>query len=277
MDSNREGDGFREKGSNHANSHVKDAENGDYQPSRPWRPNFLQTRGRGETLHHQSSTPNKQNQMFSHGRGRGENSQPFFSVGRGRSNSGTNIVNNSTANHHIIGDSSEMTVGELEDPSLLKYSRINLLDVYRSVDLVNYKKPFDGSIEVPSLTQREQVEPLAFSSPTPEESVKLIASFNLLLPFYFLQINYIKFFSFIQAIIKGIANGDITSSGPHSFKEVSVGRSLPDNVLSGASGSIKSSTKRLFLYHFTFLHHFTLFLGLIVNILHYLPFFCRIC
>nr|DAD21706.1 TPA_asm: hypothetical protein HUJ06_023169 [Nelumbo nucifera] len=197
MDSNRDGDAPRDKGFSHLTNHGKEDREGDYY--RSWRSNASQGRGKVDS-NHQTLTPSKQSPTFGYIRGRGENSSSTFSVGRGRVSSAGSPVNSISYSHSLgsVSDKSESMHG---DTSFLRYSRNKMLDLYRMIDVRSYRKPLDGFIEVPSLTQLEPLEPLAFSAPTPEELV----------------------------ILKGIDKGDIVTSGTASApKDGSVGRNSTD-------------------------------------------------
>ncbi|XP_058069051.1 protein ESSENTIAL FOR POTEXVIRUS ACCUMULATION 1 isoform X3 [Magnolia sinica] len=201
LDSGRDGEGPRDKGMAPLINHGKDMEREGDHYSKSWRSNPSQSRGRGEAPHHQTPTPvNKQVPMFGYGRGRGENASSTFSAGRGRFSSSGNAVNNSSS-HPSLGGSSDKSEGAHGDPSNLRYSRNKLLDIYRMTDVRTHQRPLDGFIEVPSLTEAEPLEPLALSTPTPEE----------------------------LDILKGIDKGDIVSSGaPQVSKDGSVARNSTD-------------------------------------------------
>ncbi|XP_010254887.1 PREDICTED: uncharacterized protein LOC104595724 isoform X2 [Nelumbo nucifera] len=199
LDSNRDGEMSRDKGLPHLTNHGKEDREGDYY--RPWRSNSSQSRSRGEP-YHQTLTPNKLFPAFGYSRGRGENSPSNSSVGRGRVISVGSTVSSISYSHSLgfVSDKGESAHGEL---SPLRYSKDKLLDVYRMTDVNT--KPLDGFIEVPSLTQAEPLEPLAFFAPTSEE----------------------------LAILKGIDKGDIITSGTASIsKDGSVGRNSTDLVQS---------------------------------------------
>ncbi|KAK3231592.1 hypothetical protein Dsin_003473 [Dipteronia sinensis] len=197
-DSGKDGDLPIDKGSSHVSSHGKDEREGE--SFRPWRSNSSQSRGRGELPHHQTLTPNKQVPPFSHSRGRGENT-PVFSAGRGKLTSSGNSLNSSSTHSQspgLFSDKVESSHGEYRP---LRYSRIKLLDVYRTTDMRAYQRLLEGLAQVPSLTQEEPLEPLAFFAPTSEE----------------------------MAVLKGIDKGDIVSSGaPQVSKDGSIGRNSVD-------------------------------------------------
>ncbi|KAK6131175.1 hypothetical protein DH2020_035084 [Rehmannia glutinosa] len=197
-DSNIEDDVLLDKGSSHIPSHGKDERDGDQY--RPWRPNSSYSRGRADP-HHQTLTPNKQVPTFSHGRGRGENPAPSFSLGRGKFSPGGNSVTHTAKHvqpHGPLIEKGETGYGELHS---LNYSRTKLIDIYRTTDMISCAKYLEGIVQVPSLTQEVPIEPLAFCPPTPEELV----------------------------ILKGIEKGEIIASGaPQVSKDGSAGRNTTD-------------------------------------------------
>ncbi|XP_047322433.1 protein ESSENTIAL FOR POTEXVIRUS ACCUMULATION 1-like [Impatiens glandulifera] len=159
-----------DKGLSH---HIDDKKDLDH--NQPWRSSSVHGRG--------TITPSKQGPNFSYGRGRGDNS---FSHGRGRVGSIGTTVNR-----------------EEDHPSLVRYSRNRLLDVYRMTDMNSRPKLLDGGVPIASLTQEEPIGPLALCTPTSDE----------------------------LAILKGIGNGDIVSSGePQISKDGSTGRNSNDPV-----------------------------------------------
>ncbi|XP_042494717.1 protein ESSENTIAL FOR POTEXVIRUS ACCUMULATION 1-like isoform X2 [Macadamia integrifolia] len=200
LDSSRDGEVPRDKGLSHLNNHGKDDKEGDHY--RPWRSNSSQNRGRGEP-HFQTLTPNKQTPMHGYSRGRGENTPPTFSVGRGRVGSGGSAVNSTSAYPLSLGSVSDKIESAHGDSFPLSYSRTKLLDIYRVTDVGSFGKQLDGFVEVPSLTQADPLEPLALSAPTVEELV----------------------------VLKGIDRGDIVSSSiPQVSKDGTVGRNSTDLV-----------------------------------------------
>ncbi|KAL1206380.1 Protein ESSENTIAL FOR POTEXVIRUS ACCUMULATION 1 [Cardamine amara subsp. amara] len=138
---------------------------GDGDHYRPWRPS--QGRGRGETLHTQS-TPNKQVPAFSHSRGRGDN-PAIFSAGRGRMSPGGSLFTSASNQSHPPGSASDKGESCPGEPPHLRYSRMRLLDVYRMADIECYEKFPDGFIEVPSLTSEQPSDPLALCAPSADE------------------------------------------------------------------------------------------------------------
>lgn len=173
LDSGRDNDGLRDKGASLLTNYVMDADREGDHYSRSRRSNSSVSRGRAELPHHQTLTPNKQVSMYGYGRGRGENAIATFSVGRGRVSSSGNTINKNPSHSSlgILSDKAEGTQGD--SSSTLRYSRTNLLDIYRMIDVRTYVKPLDGLIEVPSLTQMEPLKPLALFAPTPEELVSV--------------------------------------------------------------------------------------------------------
>jgi hypothetical protein len=100
-------------------------------------------------------------------------------------------------------------IGQGESHPLI-YSRTKLLDLYRRTDISSCLKILDGVVPVPSLTQEEPSEPLAFCAPTPDELVTL----------------------------EGIEKGDIVSSGaPQISKDGSIGRNSNDFARRAKLGS----------------------------------------
>ncbi|XP_071687487.1 protein ESSENTIAL FOR POTEXVIRUS ACCUMULATION 1-like [Rutidosis leptorrhynchoides] len=116
---------------------------------RPWRSSSALNRGKVEQPSYQSPVSNKVSPMVGHGRGRGENHNPVFSIGRGRGAVEGNSLNNKFN----------------EESSHVRYSREKLIDVYKMTDTRNGERV----VLVPSLTQEDPLEPLALISPNPEE------------------------------------------------------------------------------------------------------------
>lgn len=166
IDSSKDVDMPLDKVFSHVSSHGKDEGDGDNY--RPWRSNSSQSRGRGEPQQHQMLTPNKQVPAFSYTRGRGENT-PIFSAGRGKLNSGGNSLSSISAHGQSLGFLPDK--GESHRDGPLRYSRMKLLDVYRTTDMLGYQTLLEGLSQVPSLTYEEPSEPLALSAPNAEEMV----------------------------------------------------------------------------------------------------------
>ncbi|KAF7817569.1 PERQ amino acid-rich with GYF domain-containing protein 2 [Senna tora] len=189
-DSGKDGDIHLDKSLSHISTHGKDEKEGDHY--RPWRPNSLQNRGRVEPSHHQNLTPNKQASSYSYGRGRGENTPPIFSIGRGLVGSGGSSMNSITSHAQYPGTVLDKVDGGHGEPRLFKYSRTKFLDVYRVTDLPTARKLVHDFVQVPYLTQDEPLEPLAYCAPNSEE----------------------------LAVLKGIDNGEIIgSSAPQVQKD----------------------------------------------------------
>ncbi|XP_047975785.1 protein ESSENTIAL FOR POTEXVIRUS ACCUMULATION 1-like [Salvia hispanica] len=212
-DSSKENDLILDKGSSQPRAHAKEERDGEH--FRPWRPNSS-SRGRAEP-YHQASPPNKQVPVISHGRGRGENHAPTFSLGRGRINSLGSSASHLGGTHGPVLEKDDSVNGESH---ALKYSRAKLTDIYRSVDMRSCAKFLEGFIHVPSLTQEEYVEPIAFCAPTTEELV----------------------------ILEGIEKEEIVSSGaPQTSKDGSAGRATTDfmhsrrNRLAGSRDDLAAS------------------------------------
>ncbi|CAL9767047.1 unnamed protein product [Musa acuminata subsp. burmannicoides] len=212
-DSGKGGNGTPDKGtpapylSGHGkdvNNHGKETE-GDDHYSRSWRSNYMLGRGRGDSSHHQLQTPVKQPNMIGYGRVRAENGISSAPIGRGRFNSSMSSTNSDASRSLHLGFSHEKSDGASGDLSTIRYTRMKLLDIYRTTDIKSFRLSLDEFVEVPSLTQVEPLEPLAFSAPTSDESV----------------------------IIKGIDKGEIVSSGASQLiKESSIGRTNTDAVSS---------------------------------------------
>ncbi|URD85907.1 GYF domain [Musa troglodytarum] len=212
-DSGKGGNGTPDKGapasylSGHGkdiNNHGKETEGEDHY-SRSWRSNYTLGRGRGDSSHHQLQTPVKQPNMIGYGRIRAENGISSAPIGRGRFNSSMGSTNSDASRSLHLGFSHEKSDGASGDLSTIRYARMKLLDIYRTTDIKGFRLSLDEFVEVPSLTQVEPLEPLAFSAPTSDESV----------------------------IIKGIDKGEIVSSGASQLiKESSIGRTNTDAVSS---------------------------------------------
>ncbi|THU74620.1 hypothetical protein C4D60_Mb04t35300 [Musa balbisiana] len=214
LDSSKGGNGTSEKGApvpyliSHGkdiNNHGKETE--DDLSSRSWRSNYLLGRGRGDSSH-QFQMPVKQPNTFGYSRVRTENGISSVPTSRGRFNPIMSSTNSDAPRFQHLGLSHDKPDGTSGDLSTLRYTRMKLLDIYRTTDVQSLRLSIGDFIEVPSLTQVEPLEPLAFFAPTPDESV----------------------------ITKGIDKGEIVSSGaPQLSKESSVGKINPDTVLSRQS------------------------------------------
>lgn len=168
--SGKDGETLVDKGMIHSSNHMKDDREGDHY--RPWRGTFLQSRARGEPPLQQSPLVNKQDTTLAPGRRWGENISKTFSFGRGRMNSFGKPSN--SASMHPLESSSEKGDISHGEPSTLKYSRMKLLGVYRTMDIECYGNLKDGLVHVPLLTHEEPVEPLALCAPSVEETVNIM-------------------------------------------------------------------------------------------------------
>lgn len=121
-------------------------------------------------------TPYRAAPGFSLDKGKADGVNMGFTVGRGRSSSAPTVkpplgstsgIAQGDKNEHILGKPSP----GLE---LFHYPRAKLLDLYRlqKLNTTSFSKP-DSMEEVPSLTQAEAVEPLAFVAPDAEEEAIL--------------------------------------------------------------------------------------------------------
>ncbi|XP_075518877.1 protein ESSENTIAL FOR POTEXVIRUS ACCUMULATION 1-like isoform X3 [Primulina tabacum] len=198
-DSDKEVDMNHDKGSSYIPYHGKDEKGAEHH--RPWRSNSSYSRGKADPSH-QSSAQNKPIHAFSHGRGRGENPAPtILSLGRGSvSSEGSSFLHMDTdfQARGFVSGKSESSRG---DSHPLKYDRSKLIDIYRTSNMRSRANLFEGDVKVPSLTEEEPVEPLAFCVPTPDELF----------------------------ILKGIDQGEIVSSGaPQINNDGSAGRTTSD-------------------------------------------------
>ncbi|XP_073285914.1 protein ESSENTIAL FOR POTEXVIRUS ACCUMULATION 1-like isoform X2 [Primulina huaijiensis] len=197
-DSNKEVDINLDKGSSYIPYHGKDEKGAEHH--RPWRSNSSYSRGKADPSHHSSAQ--KPIHAFSHGRGRGENPAPtILSLGRGSvSSEGSSFLHMDT-DFQARGFVSEKSESSRGDSHPLKYDRSKLIDIYRTSNMRSCSNLFEGAVKVPSLTEEEPVEPLAFCVPTPDELF----------------------------ILKGIDQGEIVSSGaPQINNDGSAGRTTSD-------------------------------------------------
>ncbi|KAK8465332.1 hypothetical protein PHAVU_009G057400 [Phaseolus vulgaris] len=146
---------------------VKDEKEGDHY--RPWRSNASQSRGRVEPTHHQNVMPNKQVSVLPYGWGRGEDTSPVTAFGHARFGSGGNSING-TYMHAQYPENLLDKVESQHDGKAhcFRYSRKNLLDVYRVADMHTNRKLVEF-VQVPSITQDEPLQPLGFCAPNSEE------------------------------------------------------------------------------------------------------------
>ncbi|XP_058785332.1 protein ESSENTIAL FOR POTEXVIRUS ACCUMULATION 1-like isoform X2 [Vicia villosa] len=180
-DSGKNCDLHLDKGSSHISIPGKDEKEGAR--FSPWRSNSLQRRGRIEPSHHQNMTPSKQVPIFSSGRGRGEDTLPGANHGRGRGEdtvpganhgggrfgSGGSPINSSYMHSQYPQTVLDKVERERGEAHPFRYSRTNILDVYRVTDVHTAIKLVDDFAQVPPFTQDEPLAPLALCAPTSEE------------------------------------------------------------------------------------------------------------
>ncbi|OEL16447.1 hypothetical protein BAE44_0022534 [Dichanthelium oligosanthes] len=200
-DSGKEGDSSRDKGFSHytgkdGNNYEKDTERDD-NISRSWKSSYPVGRGRGDLSHYPSQTPQKSSATYGYGRGKPDNDFANFPSSRGKFTSGTSAISSGSSRPFHLGLLSDRPGGASGDRSAFKYSRMKLLDVYRSCDVTDFKIPVDCFEEVSVFMQENALEPLALSAPIAEEA----------------------------SILKAIDKGDIVNSGVHqASKDGSVGK-----------------------------------------------------
>ncbi|XP_062186822.1 protein ESSENTIAL FOR POTEXVIRUS ACCUMULATION 1-like [Phragmites australis] len=208
-DSGKEGDASREKGFSHyaargkdGNNYEKDAERDD-NISRSWKSSYPLGRGRGDSSHYPSQIPQKSPATYGYGRGKSDNEITNFPSSRVKFTSGTGAIGSGSSRPFHLGLLSDRPGGASRDRSAFRYSRMKLLDIYRSCDVTDLKVPVDCFEEVSVFMQEDALEPLALSAPIAEEA----------------------------GILKAIDKGDIVNSGVHqASKDDSVGKSNPDVV-----------------------------------------------
>ncbi|KAL2654817.1 hypothetical protein AAZV13_04G030800 [Glycine max] len=165
-DPGKDSDLHVDKGLSNISNLVKDEKEGDHY--RPWRPNSSQSRGRVEPTHHQNVMPNKQVSALSYRRGRGEDTTPGIAFGRARLSSGGSSINSTYMHSQYPGTLLDKVESEQGEAHPFRYSRANLLDVYRVADMHTSRKLVEF-VQVPSVTQDEPLEPLALGAPNSEE------------------------------------------------------------------------------------------------------------
>jgi hypothetical protein len=203
-DSGKDGDAAREKGFSHyiahgkdGNSHEKDAERDD-NISRSWKSSYPVGRGRGDSSHHPSQNTQKSSATYGYGRGKPDNEIASFPGSRGKFTSGsTNTASSGSSRPFHLGLLSDRPGGTSGDRTAFRYSRMKLLDIYRTSHVTDFKMPLGGCEELSAFMQEETLEPLALSAPTTDEA----------------------------AILKAIDKGDIINSGVHqASKDGPVGK-----------------------------------------------------
>ncbi|KAK3124409.1 hypothetical protein QOZ80_7BG0586160 [Eleusine coracana subsp. coracana] len=202
-DSGKEGDTSREKSFSHyaphgkdGSNYEKDTERDDSMP-RSWKSSYPVGRGRGDMSHYPSQTPQKSSTAYGYGRGKPDNEISNLQGSRVKFTSGTGAISSGSSRPFHLGLLSDRPGGTSGDRSAFRYSRMKLLDIYRTGDLTNFKIPVDGFEEFSVFMQEEASEPLALSAPVAEEA----------------------------ALLKAIEKGDIVNSGVHqASKDGSVGK-----------------------------------------------------
>lgn len=185
-DFDKNGDLHLDKDLSHISNTGKDEKEGDHY--RPWRPNSSQSRGRVEPSHYQNVTPNKQVPTFSSGRVRREDTPPVINLRRARLGSGGSPINSTYMHSQYPGTVLEKVESELGEAHPFRYSRTNMLDVYRVTDVHTDRKVVDDFVQVPSLTQDEPLEPLVLCAPNSEELVIDVTAYYFWMPLSFLVV-----------------------------------------------------------------------------------------
>ncbi|KAJ1293375.1 hypothetical protein BS78_01G063200 [Paspalum vaginatum] len=168
----------------------------DSKLSRSWNSSYFVSRGTGDTSDHLSMAPQKSSASF--GRELQEIDGPNSTSYRRRFTSITSRANSRSSRPFHLGVLSDRPGGTSRDS--LRYSRMKLLEVYRTTDVRNFVTPLDDAEEISSLWEKDPLEPLALIAPNAEEAL----------------------------ILKGIERGDITNSGSQACKDDSVDKSNPD-------------------------------------------------
>ncbi|RLN40501.1 uncharacterized protein C2845_PM01G26450 [Panicum miliaceum] len=193
-DSDRKDDTPREKVFSHNagnGKNVSDPEKGngrDSNISRSWNSSYFASRGTGGTSDHHSLAPQKSSASLGYSRERQESDNPNSTSSHRKLTSVTSRVNTRTTRPFHLGVLSDRLGGASRDS--VRYSRMKLLEIYRSTDVTNFAMPLDDTEEI-SLWQEDPMEPFALIAPTSEEAVNL----------------------------KGIEKGDITNSGAQACKD----------------------------------------------------------
>ncbi|CAL4936237.1 unnamed protein product [Urochloa decumbens] len=204
-DSDRKDDSPREKVLSHNTGYGKDdrdSEKGnesDSNISRSWNSSFFASRGTGGTSDHLSRAPQKSSASFGLSRERPESDSPNSTGSHRRFTSFTSRVNSRSSRPFHLGVLSARPGGAYRDS--MRYSRMKLLEIYRTIDVRNFVMPLDDTEEI-SLWQEDPMEPLALIAPNADEAF----------------------------ILKGIERGDVTNSWVEACKDDSVEKINPDVV-----------------------------------------------
>ncbi|XP_019415112.1 PREDICTED: uncharacterized protein LOC109326765 isoform X1 [Lupinus angustifolius] len=166
-DSGKDSDLHLGRGLSHISNQGKDEKEGDRY--RPWKPNSAQSRGRVDSPYIQNVTPKKQVPTFCHGRGRGEDTPPVFTLGHARPGSGGSYRNSTSTYSEYPGTVLDKFENEHEEACSFRYSRTKLLDVYRVTNMHTDRKLVDAFVQVSHLTKDDPLEPLALCAPNSEE------------------------------------------------------------------------------------------------------------
>jgi hypothetical protein len=120
--------------------------------------------------------------MYGYGRGKPDNEISAFPSSRGKftpSTGSTNIGSTGSSRPFHLGLLSDRPGGASGDRTAFRYSRMKLLDIYRTTSHVtDFKMPSDVCEEVSAFLQEEMLEPLALFAPTAEEAVKFILLYS---------------------------------------------------------------------------------------------------
>lgn len=178
-DSDRKDDTPREKVFSHNTGHWKcvgDPEKGnegDSNISRSWNSSYFAIRGTGSISEHLSLAPQKSSASFGYSRERQESDSPNSTSAHRRFTSVTSRVNSRSSRPFHLGVLSARPGGASRDS--MRYSRMKLLEIYRTTDVRNFVMPFDDTKEI-SLWQEDPMDPLALIAPNAEEAVILLLS-----------------------------------------------------------------------------------------------------
>jgi PERQ amino acid-rich with GYF domain-containing protein len=131
----------------------------------------------GGTSDHLSLAPQRPSASFGYSRERQESDSPNSTSVHGRFTSVTSRVNSRSSRPFHLGILSPRPGGASRDSE--RYSRMKLLEIYRTTDVRNFVMPLDDTEEI-SLWQEDPMEPLAFIAPNAEEAVIFTIILSLL-------------------------------------------------------------------------------------------------